>query len=111
MRSLILAAALALSACTAGTTTATNPVAVGDTVVVSATDGLSYAADAYAAAASVLTVAIKNGALSDEQLRMVRGLNNHALSLLNGADTTLTQAQRAASVLLAVKQMRSILGR
>ncbi len=116
MFKLILVAALSLSACTTQPLVVTpaavsTPIAVGDNVLIKGSDALSYAADIYASTAALVEAAVDNGAFTDDQLRMIRVLNNHSINLLNGTDKSLTLAQRAASVLTAVGQLRSILAR
>ncbi len=115
----VLAAALSLSACTtqplvvtpAPIAAVSTPIAVGENVLIKGSDALSYAADVYASTATLVEVAVRNGAFTDDQLRMIRVLNNHSINLLNGTDKSLTLAQRAASMLTAVGQLRSILAR
>ncbi len=113
MKKLLMAAALALStACTPlGGVLQPFPASSATHVVLEGTDALSKAADAYAGAALLAEKVVRQDILHPNQLQMLRGLNNRAISLLSGADTTLTAAQRAASVFLIITQMHSIIGR
>ncbi len=106
-----IALALSLSACAQPIAIGGAPVAIGEDVLVKSTDALSIAADAYAATATVAAAAVRQGAFTDDQLRMIRTLNNHADGLLRGSDATLTQAQRAASLIATITQLKSILAR
>lgn len=85
----------------------------GDTVILSGTKGLAIAADAYATAANLAAAAIRADTphLADDQLRLVRTLNDQAAKLLSGADTSLSLASRAASLSLIVTQLHSIIGK
>lgn len=111
---LAVLAAVSLTGCTAASaivSAAAPIVASGDTVTLTSTKALAVAADAYAGVANSITVAVNAGHFSNDQLRMIRVLNNQALSLLSGADKTLTAAQRAAGLMLIVTQLHSILGK
>ncbi len=112
MKSILIASALALSACSTGlggpVQTPTDVVA--PPVVVTAVDTFSKAVDGYAAVARAAALAVRADVLTDDQLRMVRTLNNQALALIEGGIGGLTIAQRAASLELLTKQLNSILG-
>jgi lipoprotein-anchoring transpeptidase ErfK/SrfK len=112
MKNILIAVALALSACSTapvGPVQSPSEVSVPP-VVISAVDAFSKAVDGYAAAARAAQIAVTADVLSDDQLRMVRTLNNKALELIEGGNTGLTIAQRAASLELISKQLNSILG-
>jgi hypothetical protein len=104
-------AALSLAACTVPTTVGEGVQTTADTVILSSTKALVIATDAYTGVATLVTAAVNHGAFSDDQLRMISTLNNQALALIKGTDTTLTAAQRAASIGLVVTQLHSILGK
>jgi hypothetical protein len=115
MRSLILIAAVSLAACqpTLPPVNSTTPaVAIGDKVLVQGANALADAADAYSVVAATATAVIKAGVpkLTDDQVRMIRVLNNQAIGYINGADATLSVAERAANLTLVVSQLRSIVG-
>jgi len=110
-RLLVIASVALLSACQTTALTDTAPaIAVGENVLVLGTNALADAADAYTIVANSAAVAIRSGALNNDQLVKVRDLNNRALALLNGANTGLTTAQRAAELTAIVGQLRSIAG-
>jgi hypothetical protein len=119
MKKLLLAAlaAISLSGCQTaasvlnGVVSGSTPVAaVSDKVVLEGTKGLAIAADAYAGVADSVTIAVKAGHFNDDQLRMIQTLNDRALALIKGGDSTLSYAQRAAGVMLIVTQLHSIIG-
>jgi hypothetical protein len=112
MKKILLATALALSACSlpsGGPVQAPTEVPVPP-VVITAVDSFSRAVDAYAAVARAAELAVRADVLTDDQLRLVRTLNNRAIELIEGGNTGLTIAQRAASLELLTKQLSSILG-
>lgn len=103
---LIIAAAFALPACAAvplALDTAVSilkPAApVGDKVVLESTRGLVLAHNAYQAAATTAALAVRSGRLSPAQVDAIEKANNDALDLLNGADATLSTAERVAAIL------------
>lgn len=116
---LLAGVALSLSGCASvggallsSVLTASTPVAaVGDKVVFEGTKGLAVAADAYTGVTLLIKAAVTHGAFTDGQLAMIRTLNDQAIKLINGADTSLTVAERAASLGLIVTQLHSILGK
>ena len=111
----LLAGLAALALCGCSTLAAVIPagetaVATSNTVLVDATKALAVAADAYSAVADSITVHVKAGGFNATQLQMISTLNDRALSLIKGTDTSLTVAQRAASLMTIVTQLHSILG-
>jgi hypothetical protein len=86
------------------------PVAVGEKVLVPATNAFADAADGYAVVSNTLAAAIRQGAFTQDQLAMIRTLKTHADKLLNNGVAGLTLAERAASLSAAVAQLRSIAG-
>ena len=108
---LIIAAAFALPGCAgmAALDTAVSilkPAApVGDKVVLEGTRGLVLAHNAYQAAAAAAAAAVRSGRLSPSQVDRVEAANAKALGLLNGADATLTTAQRVAGILNATNEI------
>lgn len=116
MRALILIAAVSLAACQPAlppVNSTTPAVAIGDKVLVQGTNALADAADAYAVVAQAAKVAINTNIpkLTDDQVRMIRTLNNQAIGYINNANSGLTIAERAANLTLVVSQLRSIVGR
>jgi hypothetical protein len=120
MKKLLLAigVAISLSGCQTaasvlgGVVSDSTPVAaVSDKVVLQGTKGLAVAADAYAGAADSVAIAVKAGHFNDDQLRTIQALNDRALALLKGSDSTLSYAQRAAGVMLVVTQLHAIIGK
>lgn len=110
-RAILVASALALSACQTPALTDTAPaVAVGQNVLVLGTNALADAADAYTVVANAAAVAVRAGLLNNDQLVQLRDLNNRAAALLSGASTGLTTAQRAAELTAIVGQLRTIAG-
>jgi hypothetical protein len=81
---------------------------VGDKVVLEGTRGLILAHNAYQGAAALITVPVKAKKFNNDQLDMIAKLNDRALALLNGADATLSIAERAASIMLIANQLNSI---
>ncbi len=110
MKKLLIAMSLALSACTAPVLQGSPPVSA-NSVTLTGIDALSKAADAYAGVTLLAEKVVRQDVLNPTQLRMLRVLNNQAIDLLDGADRSLTSAQRAAGVFLIITQMHSILGR
>lgn len=118
MKKLILAVAVAfsLSGCAAVLPAALDTVvsitkpaaAVSDKVVLEGTRGLILAHNAYQGAAALTTAAVRTKKFNNAQLDMIANLNDRALALLEGADTTLTVAERAASIMLIANQLNSI---
>lgn len=105
----IIASALLLGACTVPNIAVPDVSTTVNTVTLSGTKALAVAADAYAGVAGLVEAAVKRGAFTTDQLKMIRVLNDHAIALLNGTDKTLTAAERAASLITTVTQLRSIL--
>jgi hypothetical protein len=64
--------------------------------------------NAYQGAAALITVPVKAKKFNNDQLDMIAKLNDRALALLNGADATLSIAERAASIMLIANQLNSI---
>lgn len=113
MRKLFIAfAALSLTACNTPLVIGGGdaPVAVGEKVLVPATNAFADAADGYAAVSNTLAAAVRQGAFNQDQLAMIRTLKTHADKLLNNGIVGLTLAERAASLSAAVAQLRSIAG-
>lgn len=107
----LTACSLAVSACTTPSAGTSGVQATADVVVLNGTKALVIATDAYTAAANAAAVAVKAGHLNNDQLRMIDTLNDQALAYINGADTALSVAQRAAGLSLVVTQLHSILGK
>jgi hypothetical protein len=113
----VSAAALLLSSCTtvgatlggAAISALTPADAVGDTVVLEGTRGLILAHNAYQAAATSAAAAIRAGWLEGERLEKVDAANKRALALLNDADATLTDAERAAAIFNAVNDISQVI--
>lgn len=113
---LALAVACSLSGCTAlagpvldAAVSIAKPAAtVGDKVVLEGTRGLILANNAYQGATALLIPVVKSKKLSSTQLDMIEKLNDRALALLEGADSTLSVAERAASLMLIANQLNSI---
>lgn len=116
---LIIAAAFALPGCAAALPVALDTLvsiakpaeAAGDKVVLEGTRGLILAHNAYQGVAQLATAAVKTGRLSSQQLDAIESANTRALALLNGADTTLSTAERVAGVLNAANEINVALGR
>ena len=108
---------LALSGCAVPaaveTATAAIPVAraAGGTVTLEGTRALVIAHNAYQGAAAALVPLVEAGAFDAGQLARIRALSDRAAALLDGADSTLTAAERAARVLTVVDQLNRIAGR
>lgn len=83
-------------------------VAVGDKVVLEGTRGLILAHNAVQGALAIITPLIRARVLTANQVNMVEVLTNQAERLFAGADTTLTVAERAASLMLVANQLTSI---
>lgn len=121
-RTILLACSLALAGCAAlpvvsaiGTVSdlISSPAAtvVGDKVTLEATRGLVIAHNAYQGATAVVTPLVQAGVFNRDQLLKIKALNDRAKALLEGADTTLTAAQRTAGVLSIVDELNRIAGR
>lgn len=118
MKKLVLcfAAAISLSGCTtlvgpaldAAVSIAKPASAVGDKVVLEGTRGLILANNAYQGATALIAVPVRAKKFSNDQLDMIEKLNDRALALLQGADKTLSIAERAASIMLIANQLNSI---
>lgn len=121
MKRLAFVAALALAGCAGPLLTAvgtvsdliSSPVAtvVGDKVTLEATRGLVVAHNAYQGTTAVVTPLVQAGVFNRDQLLKIKALNDRAKALLEGADTTLTAAQRTAGVLSIVDELNRIAGR
>jgi hypothetical protein len=116
MKTLLIALCLATTSCTALTaaTTIADGISVhADSVTLSGAKALAIAADAYAGVSSSIAAAVRADTphLTNGQLLMIKTLNDQAIRLIDGADTSLTVAQRAASLSLIVTQLHSILGK
>lgn len=109
MRALILlvGASLALSACE--TTPQKTTDQIGQDLVTNAEYHLTQAVNAYSLAAQAATVAIRNGLLTDDQVRMVGVLNTQAQRAISGVDTGSSIAMRISSLDLIRQQLLSIL--
>lgn len=118
MKKLVLSIAVAfsLSGCAAALPAALDTVvsitkpaaAVSDKVVLEGTRGLILANNAYQGAVALIKVPVQAKAFTPGQLDMIEHLNDQALALLEGADKTLTVAERAASLMLIANQLNSI---
>jgi hypothetical protein len=115
---LSLSLALSLSGCAAALPILGGLSSVGsgisassDKVLLEGTTALTIATDAYTGVATLVTAAVNHGAFTPTQLQMISTLNDQALKLINGADTSLSAAERAASLGLIVTQLHSILGK
>jgi hypothetical protein len=82
--------------------------AVGDKVVLEGTRGLILAHNAFQGALAIVTPLIRARILTSGQVDMVEVLVNQAERLFDGADASLTVAQRAASLMLLANQMTTI---
>lgn len=110
MRRLALALAAACSLASCAVPSGQPVQTAGTSVIIQGSTALAIAADAYAGVANLLQSAVEEGAFSKDQLRMIDTLNDQALKLLQSSNTGLTAAQRAASLVLIVTQLRSIIG-
>lgn len=126
MRSLAMifvAASLALASCSP--TVLTTPVVVapveipapqaatpaGDSVIISATQALIVANNAYQGANAVARVAVASRQLDGAQLDRLAALDKRILFLLEKGEKGQSLASRAAEVLNLVPQMRALIGR
>lgn len=82
-----------------------------DAVTLSGVTALTVAADAYTGVATLTEAAVRHGAFNSTQLQMINTLNDKAIGLINGANSGLSVAERAASLSLIVTQLHSILGK
>lgn len=106
----LLLGVLALASCGVDTVTGGNNISFsGDKVVLEGTQDLTIASDAYVGVTALVEVGVRHHAFSQEQLVQIKNLNNQALALLQGADKSLSVAQRSAGVLSIVAQLHSIL--
>lgn len=119
MKRLVLIAAafaLPLGGCAAiapailsGIVSASNPAeAVGDKVLLEGTRALVLAHNAYQGATAVVTPLVRQDVFNATQLDMIETLSNQAVALLEGADGTLSEAERASGVFTIASQLNSI---
>lgn len=88
---------------------ATAPAAaVGNKVVIEGTRSLILAHNAYQGAVAVVTPLVNADAFDANQLTMIQSLSDNAVKLLDGADATLTEAQRAAAVFTIASQLNQV---
>lgn len=118
----IFAAALVAS-CGVGSATTGPPVpvsvnqgsgiaeAVGDTVMVPATQSLIVAHNAYQGAAAAVTAYANSGAMTPGQASRLRALNDQAFALLEKGGDGLSIADRAAGVFNIVAEINRTIGR
>lgn len=112
-KKLVIAASLALSGCLlplGGVASPGSPISATQ-VTLRGSDALSKATDAYAGVSIIAAGVVRQGVLNHNQLLMLRSLNNRALVLINGANTGLSDVERASSLFLIVTQIHSIVGR
>jgi predicted small secreted protein len=108
MRKLIaILGAFALSACGTTNTIGEGIATHGETVVLSASKTLTISFDAYAAAANAVATRVERGGFNEDQLRLIRTLNEQAVKLISNSVAGLTAAERAASLALIVTQLQS----
>jgi len=110
-RIVMLLACVSLTACQpAIVSDGAAPTAIGENVLIPATNAFADAADGYAAVSNTLAALIRQGVFTQDQLTMIRTLKTHADKLLAGGIVGLTLAERAASLSATVAQLRSIAG-
>lgn len=87
---------------------ATPAKAVGDTVVLEGTRALVLAHNAVQGALAIVTPLIKARALSEDQVNRVEALVDQADRLFDKSDKALSDAERAASLMLVANELATI---
>lgn len=115
MKRILLAAALALSACTP---TVPTPESTGgpissaaDTITISGTKGLILAELAYSSVNAAAQAAVQTGVLKGENARKARNLNlqiTAALAGAHGAQSSIVQAAEVAKAMEAIANLKNL---